>query len=154
MKLQRQPNSWSCLPTSLAIVLDIPVAEIFEEIGHDGSEKVWPNLPEPFCRRCFHLQEIVEVAYNNGFLSVLVEPIPQSCPPMDVQPYTLLGFEELVLAKMAKHKGILMGTVKTNNQGHAIAWDGKRCYDPGGFGIERYDDRFSINSFLIIEKSL
>ena len=37
-----------CLPTSFAMVLDVPLDEIFAEIGHDGSaDQSGQQLPEP-----------------------------------------------------------------------------------------------------------
>ena len=49
MRLLRKPERWMCLPASFAMVLDLPLGDIFREIGHDGSQVVWPDLLEPAC---------------------------------------------------------------------------------------------------------
>src|SRR5260221_108718 len=78
MNLQKQPNRWSCLPTAFAMVLDISVKEVITEIGHDGSEIVYPNLEEPKCRRAFHIQELIDFAISIGVSVVPIEPLPSS----------------------------------------------------------------------------
>ena len=70
MKIQKQPNRWSCLPTSFAMILDVDVNELIRKIGHDGSEILWPNLEEPYCRRAFHIEEIAMVCYGLGYYLV------------------------------------------------------------------------------------
>lgn len=71
-----QQNSWSCSITALANLLDVPVAEIIRQIGHDGSEVLWPYMPEPQCRRGFHPRELLEVAlyYNTHFVAFEADP--------------------------------------------------------------------------------
>ena len=64
------------MPLAFAMALEIPVVELLEELGHDGSELVFPNLPEPACRRGFHIQELVHVALRHGFALTPVELFP------------------------------------------------------------------------------
>ena len=79
MQLQKQPNKWSCLPTSFAIVLNCPVQEIFDYLGHDGSEIIWPENKDPFNRRAFHIQEMIDFAYfEKDFYVTPFEFYPQS----------------------------------------------------------------------------
>ena len=73
MRLLRKPERWMCLPASFAMVLDLPLADIFDEIGHDGSQIVWPDLPEPMCRRGFHPQELIHLCLNHGYAATRVE---------------------------------------------------------------------------------
>ena len=47
MELQQRPEPWMCMPLAFAMALDMPVADLLAAIGHDGSEIVFPNLPEP-----------------------------------------------------------------------------------------------------------
>ena len=68
MKLIKQPTSWSCLPTCLAMAIGCTLEEIFEFIGHDGSELRYPLEPAPFCFRAFHMREMVDFAYSRGYL--------------------------------------------------------------------------------------
>ena len=76
MRLLRKPERWMCLPASFAMALDVPLEDIFKEIGHDGSNVAWPHLPEPVCRRGFHPQELVHVCLNRGYAATLVELCP------------------------------------------------------------------------------
>ena len=66
MELQQRPEPWMCMPLAFAMALDMPVADLLAAIGHDGSEIVFPSLPEPLCRRCFHIQELIQVALSRG----------------------------------------------------------------------------------------
>lgn len=47
MKLQRTINRWTCLPASFGTVLGLTLGEVFRKLGHDGSEVVFPDLPDP-----------------------------------------------------------------------------------------------------------
>lgn len=76
MLLQKKPSRWSCLPVSFAMALNIPVQDIFDELGHDGGEILWLNLPEPTCRRSFHIQEMIEIALRRGFAVTPFELVP------------------------------------------------------------------------------
>lgn len=86
------------------MVLDIETSELLRSIGHDGSEIVDTEKPEPYCRRGFLWEEIVKEALNQGI--GLIEY-------SDVLPL----------------KGILLGT-SSNGVPHAVAWDGERIFDP------------------------
>lgn len=41
------------------MALDETCETLIKEIGHDGSQLMWPHLPEPFCRQSFHIQELI-----------------------------------------------------------------------------------------------
>ena len=64
------------MPLAFAMALDMPVADLLAAIGHDGSEIVFPSLPEPLCRRCFHVQELIQVALSRGLAVTPVELFP------------------------------------------------------------------------------
>jgi len=74
---QIKPNAWSCSITALAMTLDIPVSEVITEIGHDGSEIIFPNMDEPMRRRGFHSQELVEIAWHHGYAMTPIEFFPR-----------------------------------------------------------------------------
>lgn len=76
MLLQRRLNHGQCLAVSFAMALDIAVEDIFKELGHDGSLIWWPELPEPLCRRSFHIQELIEVALRRGYAVTPFELAP------------------------------------------------------------------------------
>lgn len=147
MKLQLQPNSWSCLPTAFAIVLDIEIKEIFKLIGHDGSEIIWPDYQDPYKRRSFHVQELILVAFNLGFNITPFEQLPLQLPsPLSEQYYNSMPDRDLTKIMFGK-KGVITGTSKTNSR-HAVAWNGFKIYDPNH---SIYDvDQFIIEEFYLV----
>jgi hypothetical protein len=56
-----------CLPTAVAKATGTSVEEIYAFLGHDGSEKLWPELPEPYCFRAFHDREIADYCLSLGY---------------------------------------------------------------------------------------
>ena len=134
MKLQQRTEPWMCMPLSFAMALDMPVADILAAIGHDGSAIVFPTLPEPQCRRCFHVQELIQVALSRGFAVTPVELFPV-LQPTEVGPFhkTVLyrdnnwqRFEATIRAS----RGVMDGTGA--RFGHVVAYDQGRIYDPRG----------------------
>jgi hypothetical protein len=140
MRLQRQPNRWSCLPTSFAMVLDVPVEELLRSIGHDGSEIAFPTEPEPACRRGFHIQECIDVALRLGCAVTPIELFPRHAPSFSVQPLRVLfGDEQGNLDRFARlidsGRGIITGPSRVWR--HAVAYDHGIVHDPKGF-VYRY----------------
>jgi hypothetical protein len=133
MDLQQRPEPWMCMPLAFAMALDTPVADLLAAIGHDGSEIVFPSLPEPLRRRCFHVQELIQVALARGLAVTPVElfPVLQS---IEAGPHkTVLypdnnwqRFEETIRAS----RGVIDGTGA--RYGHVVAYDHGRVYDPRG----------------------
>jgi len=122
------------MPTAFAMALDMPVAELLAAIGHDGSEIVFPNLPEPLCRRCFHIQELIHVALARRIAVTPVELFPV-LQPSEAAPFrtTVLypddnwrRFAETIRAS----RGVIDGTGARH--GHMVAYDHGRIYDPRG----------------------
>ncbi len=58
--LQQRPEGWMCMPIAFAMALDMPVADLLEAIGHDGSKIIFPNRPAPACHQGFHIQELIK----------------------------------------------------------------------------------------------
>jgi len=75
--LQIKPHKWSCSVTAFAMALRVPVAELIEKIGHDGSQIIFPALEDPMCRRGFHSQELIRVAWQYGFACTPIELFPR-----------------------------------------------------------------------------
>jgi hypothetical protein len=122
------------MPTAFAMALDMPVAELLAAIGHDGSEIAFPSLPEPLCRRCFHIQEPIQVALSRGLAVTPVELFPV-LQPIEVGPLreTILypnnnwrRFEETIRTS----HGVIDGTGA--RYGHVVAYDHGRIFDPKG----------------------
>lgn len=126
MILQRKPSRWSCLPVSFAMALGIAVEDIFKELGHDGSLMWWPDLPEPMCRRGFHIQELIEVALRRGFAVTPFELAPVlAC--YEKRHY----FDERWTAfadTVNNSVGVLEGVGATTR--HAVAYEYGQIFDP------------------------
>ena len=133
MELQQRPEPWMCMPLAFAMAQDIPVADLLAALGHDGSEIVFPSLPEPLCRRCFHIQELVQVVLARGFAATPVELFPV-LQPTEAGPHRIAlyadnnwrRFEEAIRAG----RGVIDGTGARH--GHTVAYDHGRIFDPKG----------------------
>lgn len=134
MELQIQPNRWSCIVTSAAMVFNKPLADVIAKLGHDGSEILWPSLAEPVCRRAFHIEEIQYIAREYGFLLVPYSGRfgynPSGDPDGYIQVYDFTKWKEVA----EKQSGILLGRYTNSPKYHAVAWDSKEglIYDPCG----------------------
>jgi hypothetical protein len=132
MHLQRQPNHWSCVPTAFAMALNVRVSEFIAHIGHDGSQIIWPTLKEPHCRRGFHVQECIDIAFRAGFSVTPIEAIPSHAPAEPVPAFEIVcgGSEKTALERFARivlhHRGVLTG------YSHAVAFDHGVICDPCG----------------------
>jgi hypothetical protein len=140
MLIQTKPNSWSCIATAFAIVLEMPVSEFFEKLGHDGSQKV-ADLPDPGGRRGIHAQECIFVAQQLGRAVTPVELFPvirvhnQSEIPVLYHDNVMLNwerFENLI----STTKGVVTGRGPV--YGHAMAYDRGQLFDPDCGGNAAY----------------
>lgn len=136
MRLLKKPNPWGCSITSFAMALDVSVETLQSYIGHDGSEIVFPELPEPMCRRGFHQQELIFAALNLGWTVTPFELVPaiQSTPVAGFTPKVItLDSEDrrLMFAIMVRaFRGVLTGLGSRCH--HAVAFDRGAVYDPDG----------------------
>jgi len=113
------------------MALDIPVAQFFDLIGHDGSELLYPELPEPACRRGVHVQEAIEAAWTLGFSSTPFELFPQSRTSLGGPTHAVVfpaGNWERFLPFL-RRKGVIE-CVTTSGHGHAVAFHDSVIYDP------------------------
>lgn len=116
------------------MALGVTVEFVVDSLGHDGSEVVWPALPEPYCRRAFHIQELVFLAWQLGYTATPFEACPTSQGRADVEPIVLqmrtTPHERMSLV-MESQPGVMVGET-LQGQPHAVAWDGVDCHDPNG----------------------
>lgn len=144
MKLEQKPNRWSCLLTSFAMAFDMPTAALQPLVGHDGGSVLWPDLPEPQCRRGFHPHEFTRLALEMGLSVTPLELIPSLCPNRGAAPKAVQygGPGQLTYARnwaiftghIQGSRGVITGVGRTC--GHAVAYGHGRIYDPDG---EEYD---------------
>ncbi|MEA1999814.1 MAG: hypothetical protein U9N61_10915 [Euryarchaeota archaeon] len=145
MKLQLQPNEWSCLPTAFAMVLNKPVAKVIEDIGHDGSKIIFPEEPEPFCRRSFHIQELTDICMLRNIAVIPIEcsPVSEACG----HKYNIPVHSKRLDYYLVNYNGVLTG-IGSSGKPHAVAWGSGKVFDPNGttYSIEN----FSIHMYFLI----
>ncbi len=117
-----KPNSWSCLPTAFATVLNCLPELLIKKCGHDGSEIVFPGLPEPQCRRAFHIQEMIGICLDWGYLVTPIIPYPAQTPDGGEHIYRFDN-EANYRAQLVGNVGVITGSY-ADGSGHALAWDG------------------------------
>lgn len=134
MNVQKTPNAWSCLAASFATVLNLTVEQICEYVEHDGSEILWPHLPDPQKRRSFHIQEMIDVAARFGRSVTPFEAMPRSRIKGQSSVWNL-EYKEGNAYRINKHlesgKGVLTG-LNMSGKPHAVVWDGLMIHDPSG----------------------
>ncbi len=143
MLRQLSPNRWSCLLTSFAMALDIDQNKLVTMIGHDGSQIIWPNLNDPFNRRAFHPQELLDCVIKLNYFMLEIELSPASLPSCDcVKTFNIPFKDKKQRFNNYLHtfsNGVLVGHTLTNKP-HAVAWDGLQLVDPNG-------DQYAMNNF-------
>lgn len=122
----------NCLAKAFSHVLRCD--NIYELIGHDGSEIIWPGLVEPFNRRAFHIQELINVAWKLGYSATPFETKLKSAPSDSVKPFaTNNGL--FVSTIMATNDGVAIGTLPDGRR-HAESWINGRWGNGTGVDIE------------------
>lgn len=109
----KQPNLWSCVPTSLANLLDLSLTKVIDIFGHDGSEIIYPDLPEPQNRRCFTEDELLVAAWKLG---VFLLAVPED--------------NDNFLEVYNQFNGILTGEYDGVRTGHVVTKLNNALYDP------------------------
>ena len=133
MRLLRKPERWMCLPASFAMVLDLPLSAIFDEIGHDGSQIIKPNLPEPICRRGFHPQELIHLCLTHGYAATRVELYPVLCLSPGSGDYVVAYPDDnwtRFTRVIQQSRGVIEGVGR--RCGHAVAYEHGCIFDPDG----------------------
>jgi len=151
MRIQRTTNGWSCLIASVATVLQVSVSTLVKDVGHDGSDIVFPGLIEPFCRRSFHIQEMMDCCELREFSLVGFEALPVSAASGYFYELPIQDPEARIKRLMKNRVGVLTGR---NLQGlrHAVAWDGQLILDPATG--ERYSlDYFNLEVFWRLQSN-
>jgi hypothetical protein len=129
------------------MVLEVSTNWLIEKIGHDGSEVWWPGLPEPTCRRGFHIQEIIDIAFACGFTVTPFEARPVSRGGTDIILPFRYPASYRILSIASGQPGVATG-VNAAGIPHAIAWDGSRVLDCAG-RITRLED-FGLQVFWAV----
>lgn len=128
MELIKQQYQWSCASASMAMLLGVPEANIFKSLGHDGSDILWPNLDEPYGRRGFHPQELMDTAIRHGYAMMeIVDSIElvnkdNDCKIIEMPQSRLIWY-------MDRFDGLILGRYSVGVY-HAVAWSKGHVYDP------------------------
>lgn len=154
MRHQIQPNAWSCLATAYAICLNVPVEDIFKFLEHDGSEIIYPKVPEPYCRRSFHPQELMDYCYciHNRYV-MQIENEVALMNSYNEQVYNVPLQKGRVEGYVRTHNtSVLSGQVKGNGRWHAVAYVGGTIYDPNGTTnkLSSFICKFNIETLFLI----
>jgi hypothetical protein len=129
--------------------LDEDVSTLFEEIGHDGSEILWPDAEFPNDRRGFHLQELIECCLHRGWAVTPIEPRPALFSPEMGKTYEVnMNPSERIPYHMKNKVGVLQGTISGGR--HAVAWDGESIVDPSGRSTNLRD--FNMQYFYLLTR--
>ncbi len=151
MFLQKQPNRWSCMPTAFAMVLGVKVEQFIKWIGHDGSEIMWPGMPEPYCRRGFHPQEFQKPCNKLDYVVIEIEASPKLQDPQNPtnfhQVFTSEQEKTRLDLAMRHQEGVVTGYYAASRKRHALAWSGTKFYDPST-AIETSKSDYVIEQFF------
>jgi hypothetical protein len=128
------------------MVFDMDIRELQGIIDADGSGSyktvAFPDLPEPYCWRGYHVQQFIRYAVSRGFTVTPVELSPAVAPPLLHQrgyqavpiyqgPHSWSLFIEIIRAS----RGVLTGNLALPGEiirGHAVAYEHGHVYDPRG----------------------
>jgi hypothetical protein len=131
----------------------IPVDEFIEDVGHDGSEIIYPDLDEPYCRRSFHIQEMINVCMLRNIGVIAIEATPVSYVDAE-HTYTLPIITPTCAVECMEYytelySGVMVG-LGLQGRPHAVAWDRNLVYDSNGMCYTL--DKFRLDTFFITTK--
>jgi hypothetical protein len=134
------------------MIMGIPVEEMIELIGHDGSAEWSDTLDEPICKEGFQISEIIDVALNLGYAVTPIEAIPQKRHNGELAGplYGIEKCEVRFLEHVYNCKGILLG--QGSNCSHAVACFYGLINDSNGRSY--HIDKAAENNFNDIEMLL
>lgn len=135
MKLQIQPERWQCAITAFAMALDIPVADLLLWAGHDGSEIIFPGLPEPANRHGHCIYELIWAAMDFGYAVTPIPLHPAIKPASDPTREFVLGTEIQNWRRFRRVIHESGGVIECYGPkgNHVVAYDHGHIYDPRGY---------------------
>lgn len=134
MRYEKQQYDFDCLPTCFANCLDVNVSDIYEYIGHDGSEIWFPDQEGWRQHRNFHPQELMDFAFlMHGVRPMWIEKRPiGGWDGVDV--VHIKNYKERFKRYLSDNKAVIM------QPNHAVCWDGIDQYDPRSGSFNPLDD--------------
>ena len=127
--LVMKPGENRCLEYSVAMLLGCTVKELESGLGNLGQCKVW-DLPEPYCRRSYHIQEIINYALKQGYTltpfctEYTILPTPPHIGAPIINKLTRAYAQNI----LTRFNALLI------KPGHAMAWNHltSGAYEPNG----------------------
>ena len=111
----------NCMLAALSKILNRSPTEITDEIGHNGTEEWWSGYT-----RSFHIQEVIDYCFKNGYSLINIEHYPQQSPSPEHTPKSTFNIEqaeERFRNYLDGRKAILYMRNDSGNY-HARAWMG------------------------------
>jgi len=115
------------------MALNLPVAELIEQVGHDGSEIIFENQTEPGCRAGHSLYELIYQSLKLGY-AVTPMPLILAHASIDHQQYREVwdledGWDTFHLFGVMRR-----GVVECHGPRwkHMVAFDQGTVFDPDG----------------------
>jgi hypothetical protein len=126
------------------MALHLPVEEVVTEAGHDGGKIIFPLLMEPKCRKGFHSQELVRIAWQHGYAMTPVELCPRILATDNSKAYP--AWHQTEMEHQERFKGIIeltFGILEGRNDlcSHAVYNYYGQIYDPEP-GVPVYEFSF------------
>ena len=120
--------------------MDIPAQSLLDRLDIDYEEEWWPNCGPPFSWRGIHIEEIADACLSFGYAITSFSKTPHLLHPYNDD-------VKSIPTKIHNHLdsvGVFIGRT------HAVAWDGKKIYDPN---YKIYDiDQFDYNLFYVVTR--
>jgi hypothetical protein len=136
------------------MAMGMSLESLLEQVGHDGSEIVFPWLPEPKCRRGFHIQEMIHVATRQGLSVTPYEIVPAIAASDSTAQVKVLidGSHDKRLAMfdviVNTNRGVITGQGLSCQ--HAVAFDCGRIYDPEGLKYQ-YTQENCLRTYFVTQ---
>lgn len=146
-------NNWSCLLNAFARVLNERPSTLIKEIGHDGSEIVFPDLPSKFKRASFHPRELIDCCLARGYTVTQIERYPFSRTLISENKHAVNIDPEKFFQHLSLGDGVLTGFFDST-QPHAVPWIDGCVIDDNGERLEGLGDFVPRIFFLIVKGCL
>ena len=124
------------------MVMNVLPKNVFDFLGHDGSEIIDPTKEDPYKRKGFHTQELVAYALSRYHYPVEIVAVPVTDYGNSQGSY---DNSKLLTEYLGKCQGVLIG-YREEGKKHAVAWDKELVLDPVGYKYPL--EEFAIESFF------
>ena len=130
------------------MALDMPAADLLEQIGGGWKTHAFENLPVPYCYRGVHIQELILIALEQGYAVTPIELFPQTSSPKAIDPVTHKAYHDVTVFHGETEEvnwrifnntvltcfGIITGRIAPNmtrfQRHHAVAFNKGTIFDP------------------------